>query len=338
MNRIARILFSLILTLAVAWAYFDGRYRRVAEWSGVVEQGFTRVVETRLGSVPEGRWVAFLGDSTMVPHPVWGGNSYPITLGHRLAADDVGTSHIAIPGLDPFQFYFLLGPLLDRQPEALVIVATMSMVLNGPGKGLERNYFCQFLEPMLIPNAMTLPFYARGMTIPHLLFCPFLRVPAVRSSSYILVGARLLFLEAPFWGSLERPVPEPGPDSRREQIRLSLEQAYAPSVTESTPAVVMLEAVVETASKHGVPTLVVISALPVEQLTKHGLYDGELFDRRVAVLREVIERAGGTVVDIHDQIPADEMRDVAGHLNAAGIDHVSDLVEPKLRELLGLGE
>ena len=79
------------------------------------------------------------------------------------------------------------------------------------------------------------------------------------------------------------------------------------------------------------------SPVPAPTLRNLGLHDPGLFLERAATVRRVVERAGGTLIDMHDVLPRFELRDQYGHLNSRGVIHAADIVEPFVREALAAG-
>jgi len=52
---------------------------------------------------------------------------------------------------------------------------------------------------------------------------------------------------------------------------------------------------------------------------------------RVAVLKRVVEAAGGNLVDLHSVVPADEFIDKGGHYTPAGASHLTRILAPIVR-------
>lgn len=333
MNRITRIAVSMSLSLIVMSVFAYLSYGRVAEELGAEHRYYTSIVNKRVDDVPNHPWLAWIGDSTMRPRSDLDLTSYPLEVGRRIRRHAISNWELTLPGLDPFHYYFLLSPIIERQPDTLVLAATLR-TFQGPRPGMERNYLCAFMNTDLLAEAVTLPFYARGMTIPDVLFCPFLRQPIIQRSVLITDGLRRLFIESELWGAVDYPRTKPDLTEARTNISRYLQSAYGQPVTEDTPAVVLLEAAVRMATNRGIPTLVILSAVPIDLLQRYGMYDAEILARRVAVVRTVVERAGGRLLDLHDVVPASEMRDQSGHLNADGIQHVSDIVEPVVLQMI----
>ncbi|MGH7895762.1 MAG: hypothetical protein ACREQL_13905, partial [Candidatus Binatia bacterium] len=71
-------------------------------------------------------------------------------------------------------------------------------------------------------------------------------------------------------------------------------------------------------------------------LTAVGWYDAEEYARRVAVLRAVVEPRGGRVLDLHDALPDQLLRDAGGHFTTAGSARMAELVWPTVADLVGV--
>jgi lysophospholipase L1-like esterase len=82
--------------------------------------------------------------------------------------------------------------------------------------------------------------------------------------------------------------------------------------------------------------LVVATPIPFELLEPLGLYDSARFDQRIAVLSEVVERAGGRLIDLHDLLGKHEFRDDAGHFSAQGTRRIADAVLPEIKKELAV--
>jgi hypothetical protein len=328
----------MTFTLAAMSTVAVVRYAPDAVLRGAEHRTYARRINATIAIPPnESRWVAWLGDSTIRPRPDLRLSSYPLEVGARLADGTTGNWFIALPALDSFHYFYLLAPVLELKPDVLVLTATFRS-FHGVEVGQERNYLCSFMQPELISSAITLPFYARGMTIPDLFFCPFLKHPPIQRAILFLDGIRRMFIESPVWGDADYAHKSPTVTEAAQTVTNRLTAWYGPAVTRATPALVVLGEVVRTASAHGIETIVVLSANPIELLEQTGLYDEALFASRVATVESIVHEAGGTLVDINDVIPASEMRDGAGHLNHAGIAHVTDILVPVVREALNAAE
>ncbi len=273
---------------------------------------------------PNPRRVAWLGDSHIMD-----AKAYPWIVGRQL--DGIDTVVRAIPGLDAFGYYVAIDRELDhRRPAVLGLVAQLNTLQPGYGRPVPD--LVSELPAGELPHAMSLPLHEMGLTIPKVLLFRALRWPWVENVFLALDGIRRLARDALFGGWL-------GPLQLPSLVDFSeaLEVVNAPPAmpfSARTAKVRFLTETVRMASERGVRVLVVLEPLPIDQLRKTGHYDPARLAPRIAVLRAEIERAGGTLVDLHDVIDADGFLDFAGHLNDAGHAEVADRLREPLAQLM----
>jgi hypothetical protein len=268
--------------------------------------------------------VAWLGDSTIMD-PF----AYPWVLGKRI--DGSETSVMALPGIDAFAFYCALDHELDRtRPKVLGLVAHVGNIHRGYGKPV--NDLVSELPVAELPSAIALPLDEFGLTVPQLLLFRVLRWPWAEQALFFLDGIHRLARSA----LIERwagPEYLPPLDNWNEMMR-GVSVTYSAPFSARTAKVQFLAATVRRARDRGVRALVVVEPLPVHQLQATGHYDAALFAARIAALRGEIERAGGTLVDLHDAIPADGFRDAVGHMNEQGHARAAERLREPMARLL----
>jgi hypothetical protein len=270
--------------------------------------------------------VVWLGDSTVAAA------SYPQLLAREWQerGDDRAARVLALPGLDFFDYYLAMGPVLDRRPDLVVLVAHLRLFGKESGSRTVGD-LASMIPARELPRAMTLPLYDRGITIPRLLVSRTLRFGAGERAAYFFEGLRSTFQHADFWAVL-------GPRAPSWDVATGLRAVgrfrpvvlshYDVPVSPRLPIVRMVGATVDMAVRHGVPAVVIGSPIPVEALREQVGYDAAVYARRFAVLRQVVEAAGGTFLDLHEALGADEFADTGGHYNERGVRRLGALVEP----------
>jgi hypothetical protein len=279
--------------------------------------------------------VAWLGDSTIVSV---GQDTYPRLVGEALAGDGAAGEQrvIATPGLNPFDYYFVMGPVLRGTPDLVVLVAHLRMFGGNPGTRTFTD-LASMIPASELPTAVMLPLPEKGISVPRLFLLRTLRLAPIERAVYLLEGLRSRFQDAAWWDVLGprtvvwdvttamRALPETVPNMLR---------AYDVPVGPRHAMVRMMGATVRMAARRGVPVLVVGSPIPYEHLREAGLYDPEVYARRFAAMRDVVEAAGGEFLDLHESLPAGEFRDNGGHYTEAGTRRLATLIEPVVRRLL----
>ncbi len=338
MHRLKELILGFIVVSAAVTGLLVARFGEEAVSLGTSHRGFETVIDKHLARVPRLGlpWVMWIGDSTIRSNTELKLPGYPFVVGERLQRRLIANLSLAIPGLDSFHQYYLAGPFASEAPTVMILIANLR-VLGATEIEMPRNYLCQFLNPRELGRAVTLPFHARQMTLIDVLACPILRTETMRTAARFSDGLRSLATDAPIWG--EAAPPELG---EVEQDRHSLNQRledvvrrqYTRRVRPGAPALRMLQAAVEIGVEHGSSVLVVLTPIPTEALRPRGVYDAIEFAGQTDVFREAIEASGGEFLDLHNAIPAEEFRDLSGHFNQAGIEHMADLVEPVLLRMV----
>jgi hypothetical protein len=113
-----------------------------------------------------------------------------------------------------------------------------------------------------------------------------------------------------------------------------LHDVYDVSIGPRHPLVRFAGAAVRMGVRRGARVLVIVTPVPYTRLAGYDDANRARFTDRVAVIREAVERNGGTVLDLHEALPGDELRDMGGHFNAKGARHMEALVWPVLASML----
>jgi len=314
------------LAIAVSWVRYgsaavkNGRQRNEGE--GIF----------RLTLTPRPRQqplVVWLGDSTLWAPPV------PYT-SHVAKATKGEANHvvIAFPGLDFFDYYAMLGKILEEPPEAVVMLANLRCFQRSRDDAMFR------LLSALIPaselhRAMLLPLDTRDLTIARLLLNRVLRYRRARRGFYFYEGLRVMFQESDIWKQLTpktRPARTPP-----NPLVPSLVEAYGPSLDWRHPVVRAMEAAVSLAARYGTRVIVLAIPIPYDLLEPLPAYSPKAEAARFQILEEAVQRSGGLFLDIHRALPRDEFRDISGHYQDAGSRRIAQLVLPILERELGFG-
>ncbi len=268
--------------------------------------------------------VAWIGDSTLMLGPK-GIVPYSTRVARRLGEDRfVETALVAQAGIDPFVEYFVVGKFLENKPDLVVIVANLR-ILAMRGKMPGFLSLASFLPRAEMLRAVWLPWHHRQVTLPRLFLARALGLPGVENAFYFYEGLHLKFRDELYSDTLKVSFAERF-EARRKMFRL-----YVSPIEK--PVLRMLGAMVGLAFRNGRPVVVVVSPIPIAKLREKGLYSSAVPDR-LETIRQVVESAGGRLVDLHDALPADEFRDLAGHFTDKGADHMAELLDPVVREEL----
>ncbi len=271
---------------------------------------------------PERPLVAWLGDSTTVGRRR--SPPYPQMIEQELTSSlPIETFNYSQVGLNAYLYYMMLGPVLDQEPEAIFMLANPRLMLP-EGAGRRILQMASMIPRAELPRALTLPWHARSVTIPRLLLARTISWPGVEQGLYFVEGVRTRFRDA-----LKQTPPKRSEEDAVALINSAL-LAYDRPILENSPTVRMLGATVAMSVRHGVPTTVVITPMPIAVLRERGLY-GPRFLERVAVLKRVVEAAGGHVVDLHAAVPPEEFVDKAGHYSPAGVSRMTKILAPIVR-------
>lgn len=270
--------------------------------------------------------VAWLGDSTIY------GPSYPDIIGRTRLGPTKPTLKVAFMGLDFWALYQLLGPVMERRPRVVVLVANMR-VMRLPSGTRGFGDLAASLPLDELPRTLALPYSFRGMTAPRLLLARSLSTPWGEQTFYVAEGLRRDFQGAAFWEAL-------GPKERpRTQEELFFEgliasgkmaDAYDAPLGQNTPLVRFCRAAVRFARARGAQVLVVVSPMPTQNLARVGRYDPARIAGRIAMLRREVESAGGRLLDLHDALPMELFRDGSGHFTPTGHERMATLVWPQI--------
>jgi len=285
--------------------------------------------------------VVWLGDSTLMHVP-----GHLPSYARRVQALQQGRvlhQVRAFPGLNPYHFYYLMGPITEQPPDLVVLIANLRQWFDAVGQEqhvpLVRN-----IPSGELPRASLLPFGHRRVRLAQLLLMRTLEVPGAMTVYHFAEGLRARFEDDAARAWLGGPDPllkhrfvaavAKGEMSAAEAKRRMSLPGYDRKLRPSEPMVRMLEAAVDLGVGRGARVLVIVSPIPHESLLAENWYDPDAYDRRVDGLRRVVEGAGGDLLDLHRELPAEAFRDLLGHFNESGIDLMRDRIAPKIEAQL----
>jgi hypothetical protein len=277
---------------------------------------------------PADSLLVWMGDSTMISKS--DNLAYHIRVSNALRPKVESLTRTR-PGLTFYHFYLLMGDVLEFEPD--VIVANLTLRLMDPSLGHPVEGLTSSIPTAELARALTLPFNGIGLTIPHLLLKRLLRFPWFEQAYYFLTGLRDRFHDASFWPAgkgrltaMRFPLPD-GPDKPNFA-------AYDHEISRTDPMVRMIAATVALAVRNGVEMLVMVSPIPWQRLHEFDLYDRQRTDRRIQIIRGVVEAAGGRLIDLHALLTRDEFRDSLGHVTSFGNEKIKRKLLPVVHRML----
>ena len=272
--------------------------------------------------------VLAIGDSTMRP-PI----PFPKQMAVRIGpAVEVRTFWGA--GLSPAEAALIASAALELEPAAMILLAHFA-TFEAP-QPLRYPELVRIVPPRRVPDLLPLPFSARGIGVGEIVFGSL--AGAILPTSWLRISTGgVEWLEE----QLEsRWKVTPGTDYHRlrrfGELRLGAILRSVDKVYPGHPSVEMLRGTVRMIEGAGVEVLVVISPVNVAPLQEHGVYDAVDIERRVQHVSEVVESAGGEVLDMHDGLPPEEFADELGHYTTTGARRISLPVEDWTRRVLRL--
>jgi len=270
--------------------------------------------------------LVWLGDSTLTSNPHTPPSYADTMVARVLAPRGVRAAVLACPGLDFFGYYGLLEPVLATH--ARVVVLTANFRNFAPAGTWTYTDLLGLVPIDELPEVLRLPYDRRGVSALQLVLARAMRWKAVAGAALWAQGVRHALDEAPFrdaLGSRSLPLLEYKAMSRALAATLG---AYVRPVGADDPVVRMIGATVARATRHGARVVVVITPMPVEALRSNGLYDAAADAERVAAVRRATEAAGGTLLDFHLALPADQFSDLGSHFKEKGEETMLQLTGP----------
>jgi len=331
----------------------------------VVDVTRRRLPALRAGRAPGATRVAFLGDSTAISYPLQ--RTIPDYLERALASSKgqrspVEIHNLAIPGVGPFEYYFLSEEIMAARPDAVVFAFNLDALSRAWRGNNSRPELAGWIEPARLGEALALPLHWIGLTTDRLFFY----MSIVRAGAYetwldlkieqARMGSARDALRLSL-GGLRSPNPEqafdaaidfhtlrvlclPGSAARRFSRQAQLEH-HGDSLAGIDPGHPVLRVFAATLARlraGGIPVLVYVAPANVEHMRRLGILDARGLAATVASIEEVSLAAGAIFVDLHDLFPDEAFRDANGHLAYEGAIHgpatVAEALAPSLAPAL----
>jgi hypothetical protein len=224
-----------------------------------------------------------------------------------------------------------MGPVLEAEPELIVLVARLSAFRSRDWSGFTYNDLASMIPPEELPRTLLLPLSERSTNAGRVLLAQLLRRDWAERALWFVTGLREAWEEAPLWARLGPPNPPPVFDPSILTAGLRL---FEVRLTPRNPQLRVLAAAVRMATRRGRRVLVIGAPIPTGLLAKFRGHDPDVWPPRFAVLRAAVEEAGGVFVDLHDALGSEEFADFGGHYNEEGAARVAELVGPRIEEAL----
>jgi hypothetical protein len=329
MRRVATIACTWVVSIGVAALAMHRASATSAREAGRAIYLHRITVNERLRTArPGAAAVVWLGDSTTM-----GRAPFPPYVPMVEAATRGPTFVLEGPGMDFYAYWSLAGRVVALRPEVAVVIANLR-TFGSEGGPQGFNDLTAEIDLADLPRTLALPFSIRGMTAPRLLLARTLRSDAGADAFLVYEGLRRRVQDSPAWEVLGPSLPA-SPAWRLEHYVHTLQAVqadYARPFGRSAPLLAYADATVARLRRAGIRVLVVVTPMPWELPGTH--YDAEHVRARIALLRDVVERHGARLVDLHHALDASAFRDQDCHFTADGAARMARLVAPELgREL-----
>jgi hypothetical protein len=287
--------------------------------------------------------VVWAGDSTILAIRV---RPYPILVrANLLAPSGVRNLVEAGAGFTFYQYYCLMGPLVDVHPALVVLALNLRTFWT-----VQRDaaLLCGHLPAGELLQAATLPLSDADMPLPHLLLAQGLRWSWLRQASRLLTVTRgelddlqvavglppRVGTHAAAWRFTETSGAHP------EASVEGLLDGWRTGARARAASFRMLAATVRLARSSGAGVLVVVSPAPVAALTEAAAWNQDGYRDLLAQVRTTVMREGGVVADLHDAVDLAGFHDgdgfhwQSGHLNDSGAATVAERLQPVVAGML----
>ena len=333
MRRVAIIVCTCLLLVGAAAGWGLYRADPAARQTGgdlYSHRAVLTALSRAAGKRPD---VIFVGDSTLMGFP--GFPSWPAIAQQRFLDPLHRRSVVAsAPGIDFFAYWTLAGRLAALHPDVVVLVANLRVM--SPAAEV-RGFTDMIGEIDLadVPATLALPYAIRGLTAPRVLLARTLATPAGEDAFLRFEGARRDVHESAAWTWLGAPGPPPRPGDHATFLSLpKLDEAkfaaWDAPLGPDNPLLRFGAAAVRKLADAGIRVLVVVAPVPWERLAAANHFDAVRYAIKVDVLRTMVVKAGGELVDLHRALARDAFRDTGGHFTPAGAAQVAGLVAPRL--------
>jgi hypothetical protein len=253
-------------------------------------------------------------------------------------------------GMHPFDAYYLADPLIQAEPDVLVIGFNLFSLADRRRHWFARPELAAWIPPSRLAEAATLPLHWQGLTLDQLVLRSFaLRIGGIDRLRHL--HKRLTWIGST-WETAEKRL-----DSKqRRQARHRSERehfmatgvrkpvggtdllvrygAALDGVSSDHPVLQVLGAAVSWYREAGIDVLVYVVPMNLEHLERVGVMNREGLDRSLARARHAVEGNGGSFVDLHALLPFEGFRDFAGHMSEKEPIHGPQRVAEQLADRL----
>jgi len=331
MRRVAIIVCTCLLLVGAAAGWGLYRADPAARRTGAQLYGHRPMLASLAQAAADPPSVVFLGDSTLMTFPVFPSWT---TIAQQRFLDPLHRRSLllATAGFDFFGYWALAGRIAALHPDVVVIIANLRVVQLGAGL---RGFSDLIGETDLadVWTTLGLPYATRGLTAPRLLLARLLTNPVTEDAFLRFEGTQRDVHDAAAWSWLGPNEPPLSPEVLLRTFLLKrgrMHAAFDAPLERGNPLLPFGEAAIRKLTAAGAAVLVVVSPVPWEMLAEVQRYEPGRYARRIDVLREMTERAGGRLLDLHRALARDQFRDGDGHFTAAGAERVATLVAPAL--------
>jgi hypothetical protein len=344
-------LFGTCFAVAVAGVLF-GLLRALDAGEiayGEVGLDVVRTLEERLrpleatARTPGLHRIAYVGDSMIVSYPK--GRTVIARLEEavkqRVGDHPVIEVHdLAMPGLGPFDYYFLSEQVRSARPDQIVLHLNLTSFSKGWRDTFSRSDLSGWIPPRRLLEALRLPLEWIGLTCDQILinvalvqlgaFEPWYLVK--REQARVVSGKNELAtaLGAASGIETERSFAAERFDhldslmrieGARRLSRRGLLHRYGTvleGIEDDNPTLRVFEAAIRVFTEADIPTLVYVNPINIEHARKLGRLDEQALRRTLDAIERASRGSGARFADLHALLPDRAFRDRAGHFTVRG--------------------
>jgi hypothetical protein len=360
-TRSILVLVCAIASFVVCFGGTAAGLRSSGVESGSVGIGFGIMLEKRtekLMASPRSRFerIVVLGDSTVIEYPR--GRTVPDNLRSVLGQQALRTIEVialALAGMSGPEYYAFADRIVATHPDQIVVPINLASFSLHWRSEFDRLESIGWIPARRLPDLLTRPFHVWNLTFDRiLLYMGIVRLDL--SGSWQRYGAEQIralhglqrlrrSLLAPNRRTLDDGLPiyrlpfHTEYDNRPN--RMHVESIYGEAlagVEADHPVVQMIAGALEIYQRAGVRVLAYAVPMNVEHFERTGIDTRNGTQRTIETLRGVVEKTGGTFLDLHRFFPDMAFKDLGGHfLQEEGFDGALLLSEALVPELLREG-